>query len=294
MEARMVHDRIRDVRTRAGAVTVRVTGEGPPLVLLHSVAHDHHDWDGVVPTLSKFCQTIAVDWPGHGGSEMWRPPSSASARGMCEALVDVIDALNFPTALFMGNSVGGTASVRLAALRPERVRGLVLVDSGGFGGPTALVRAACWVQGREFVRRWTGMWFARSYLKIPGPQVNATLERIEASRRRPGFIEMDAAMWRSFGRKESDVTDIAPTVSCPTLIVWGKRDPVVRSRVEGRRARACIPHAKYVELDTGHVPFVEDTSAFLGAVVPFLEPLLARAEPDGRPGPQVQDGPEAS
>ncbi len=263
------------IETRAGKVAVELRGEGPPLVLLHSVAHDRHDYDAVMPSLAETFTTISVDWPGHGDSAMWAPPSSAGVGALCDALEDVVAALGLPPAIFVGNSVGGTASLRLAAHQPERVRGLVLVDSGGLGGRSALVRAACWVQGRTFIRRATGMAFARAYLKIPGPGVDAALARIAAQRLRPGFVEMDAAMWRSFGTPDADLTALASSVKCPTLIIWGKRDPVLRAHSDGKRVRRLLPHADYVELDTGHAPFLEAPAAFLSAVTPFLRTLAA-------------------
>jgi 3-oxoadipate enol-lactonase len=58
-------------------------------------------------------------------------------------------------------------------------------------------------------------------------------------------------------------------------VVWGRRDPVVRAAVDGAAVRAAIPHAEYVELDTGHAPFVEEPDAFLDAVLPFLASLHA-------------------
>jgi pimeloyl-ACP methyl ester carboxylesterase len=263
------------VSTRVGKVAVEVSGEGPPLVLLHGVAHDHHDYDAVIPGLSRAFRTIAVDWPGHGESDMCQPPRSATVGLLCDALEDVVAALDLPPAVLLGNSVGGTASVRLAARQPGRVRGLVLVDSGAFPGSSPLLRKAfCWVQGRELVRRTTGMAFARSYLKVEGTRTTDLLARLATARTRPGFIEMDAAMWRSFGTADGDLTELAPAVRCPTLVVWGKRDPVLRAKAEGTRTRQLLPHARYVELDTGHVPFVERPEAFLEVVLPFLSGFL--------------------
>jgi pimeloyl-ACP methyl ester carboxylesterase len=265
------------VSTRVGEVAVDVRGSGPPLVLLHSIGHDRHDWDAVRTTLAAHHRTVAVDWPGHGDSPMWREPRSASAGALVDALEDVVVALGLERAIFMGNSVGGTASVGLALRRPERVRALVLVDTGGFTGTSALVRAFCWLQGRELVRRFTGLAFARNYLKVRGPAVDGVLERLAEARTRPGFIEMDAAMWRSFGTGATDFSGKVGGLACPTLVVWGKHDPVLRARVEGHRVRSELPHAAWVELDTGHAPFVERPNAFLAEVVPFLGGLPAEA-----------------
>src|SRR5262249_19654277 len=143
------------------------------------------------------------------------PPSSAGVGLTCDVLEDVFAALDLAPAILMGNSVGGTASIRFAARHRARVRALVLVDSGGLPGISKALRGMfCWVQGRELVRRATGMSFARSYLKTRGPEVMAALSRLAIARERPGFIAMDAAMWCSFGTAEGDLSDLATTIRC--------------------------------------------------------------------------------
>lgn len=266
---------LRRIATRVGEIAVSVEGDqaSPPLVLLHSVAHDHHDFDAIVASLRRTHRTIALDWPGHGESAMPDDPSSTRVETLWTALDDVIDALSLPPAVFLGNSVGGGAGVHLAATRPERVKGLVLVDSSGFTQVSAVSRAACWVQGRELVRRSTGKAFARWYLKERGPLVDAVLARIDANRAREGFFAVDAAVWRSFGTPVNDLRQIARTVRTPTLLVWGAHDPVLPANRDGAEARAALPHAQWVELDTGHAPFVEKPDAFLAAMVPFLQSL---------------------
>jgi pimeloyl-ACP methyl ester carboxylesterase len=271
------------VSTRAGRVAVEAAGEGPPLVLLHSGTHDRHDYDPILPALAGRFRVLAVDWPGHGDSEMPAPPSSMSVGLLCDVLEDVVGALGLGPAVFVGNSVGGTASLRLAARRPGVVRGLVLVDSGGLVEQSALVRAFCWVQGRHVVRRRLGLPFARAYLKKQTSDVEASLTRMERALTRPAFVEMAAALWRSFGTAQNDLAEEARRIRCPTLIVWGKHDIVIRARVEGRRIREVLPHAGYVELDTGHVPFLEDPQAFLAATLPFLHALPATREDVGTP-----------
>jgi pimeloyl-ACP methyl ester carboxylesterase len=281
------------VSTRVGKVAVEIAGQGPPLVLLHSIGHDHKDYDAILPALTEHFRTIAVDWPGHGESEMWNPPSSATVGLLCDSLEDVVAGLDLAPVILMGNSVGGTASIRFAARHPEQTRGLVLVDSGGLSGISPALRGmVCWVQGRELVRRATGMSFARSYLKTRGPEVTALLSRLATARERPGFIAMDAAMWRSFGTAEGDLAELAPAIRCSTLIVWGKHDPVLRAGIDGKRTRELLAHARYVELDTGHVPFVEKPDAFLATVLPFLEAARSSSEQgvtasqlDSRPRP---------
>lgn len=263
------------IATSFGELAVDSQGSGPPIVLLHSGGHDRRDFDAVVPALAKRFRTLAVDLPGHGESAMFAPPRAASARAICAAVAELVAKLALPPAIFVGNSVGGSACFHLALQHPTRVKGLVLVSPSGVVEVSPVVRAFCWLQGRPFVRRHLGMAFARNYLTRRTPEAEALLARMKPRRNERAFIEMEAALWRSFGRKESHFGDDIRAIRCPTMLVWGRHDPVLRMAVEGKRARALLPHALWRELDCGHVPFVEDPQAFLDVTMPFLRDAFA-------------------
>jgi pimeloyl-ACP methyl ester carboxylesterase len=57
------------------------------------------------------------------------------------------------------------------------------------------------------------------------------------------------------------------------LLVRGTLDPVLPRFHEGRAARAAMPSARWVALETGHAPHAEHPTAFLAAVQPFLAQL---------------------
>ncbi|MFO0681090.1 MAG: alpha/beta fold hydrolase [Sandaracinus sp.] len=262
------------VPTRAGALAVESFGQGAPLLLLHSGGHDRHDYDGVVPALSRRFRVVTLDLPGHGDSA----PIDAEGFGVArilEGVGDAVRALDLPPALVFGNSVGGTAALHLAATMPARVRGLVLISTSGLVERTALARAFCRIQGIEWVRRHLGMAFARSYVKSPSPITDAILARMAVRRRDPGFVAREAALWRSFGQPESDLAPLVSRIACPTALVWGQRDPVLRAHVEGARARRLLPHARWVPMGSGHLPHAEEPAAFLAAIEPFLSELDA-------------------
>jgi pimeloyl-ACP methyl ester carboxylesterase len=258
------------IATSLGEIAVESHGSGPPLVLLHSGGHDRHDFDAVVPTLAKHFRTFAVDLPGHGASDMFRPPAIASAKGICAGVAELVAKLSLPPAIFIGNSVGGSACLHLALEQPEVVKALVLVSTSGLVELSPAVRAFCWLQGRAFVRRHLGMAFARRYLVRRTDEAAALLARMSERRKDAAFIAMEAALWSSFGREESHFGERASAVRCPAMLLWGRHDPVLRMRVEGKRARALLPHAAWRELECGHVPFVEDPKSFLEATMPFL------------------------
>lgn len=265
----------REVETRVGHVVVEERGEGTPLVLLHGAGHDRRDFAAIVPTLSRRFRTLAVDWPGFGESVVERP-ASLGASVLFDVLEDVVAGLALPPAVVLGNSVGGAAAVRLAARVPSAVRGLVLVDPGGFTARDWLVRAFCRVQGTPWVRRLTGGAFARSYLHRRSPPADDLLARLAAAT--PANHLAHAAVWRSFAEASASVEGEASQVRCPVLVVWGRHDPVLRLGREGVRVRAAFPDARFEVVDTGHVPFVEDPEGFLACVGSFLDGLRAPVE----------------
>ena len=128
-------------QTSTGPIAYDERGEGDPIVLLPSGAHDHHDYDELRALVPKRFRTISLDWPGHGSS----PPGHAPATAMrfADVVQELIEEAAPQGAIVVGNSVGGFAAARLAIRRPELVTGLVLIDTGGFIGRPPQVRFFC-------------------------------------------------------------------------------------------------------------------------------------------------------
>ncbi|MDB4968363.1 MAG: alpha/beta fold hydrolase [Myxococcales bacterium] len=262
------------MRTSFGEVAYEVRGQGPPMLLLCANGHDRHAFDAVMPELARRFRTVAVDWPGMGESPALTTTTPASAPMMADLIEELVAGLALGPAVIIGNSIGGFAALRLAARRPELVRALVVVNSGGFSPVNWFTRAFCWLKGQRWFTRLCGRAFAAAYLKQRNPHVADILARIDAARRRDDYLAVETAIWRNFPRPDNDVRAEAARVRCPTLLVWGRHDPVIRARVEGKIAQRAMPHASYVEIDSGHVPFAEAPEAFLGAALPFLAAAL--------------------
>ncbi len=262
--------------TRHGSLCYSVLGKGPPLFLLPANGHDARDFDAVRVKLAQSFQTIAVDWPGMGASAPLAQPDGASAFTFAEMLEDVVVALAREPALLVGHSVGGFASAHLAATRPELVRALILVDSGGFvplGRADALF---CRLKGTSWATRLGEGAFARFHTKRRNPDVAQMLARIERARRGRAYAATVAAVWRSFADPAHDLRPLASLIACPTLIVWGEADPVVPLAKARPAVAELLPTARFVALSTGHSPFAEDPPAFLATVLPFVAPFAAQ------------------
>jgi pimeloyl-ACP methyl ester carboxylesterase len=257
------------ISTRAGDVSYTVNGTGPPVVLLHATLHSGHDFDGIIPQLSLHYHTIAIDWPWHGDSAH---PSDLQATGplFADILEDIVNTLNLPPAVFIGNSVGGFAAARLAITHPEKVKGLVLVNSGGFVPWSLPLRTL----GRPFGVQWVSklimphmVW---KYMLPQNEQDKVIATEVSARAKTAEGSKVVASIWASFLSPEYDLRGRASEVKAPTLLVWGKRDPVVPVNV-GKATQEAIKGSRLEVLDTGHVVFASKPEEFLKLVEPFIE-----------------------
>ncbi|WP_165449523.1 alpha/beta fold hydrolase [Krasilnikovia cinnamomea] len=265
-------------------------GSGTPVLLLPANGHDSRDYAGVVPTLSGRNRVIAVDWPGFGRTPAPEPPGSASAGAFAAELAALVERLNLPAAHIIGNSIGGYAAARLAIEAPHRVRSLVLVSPGGFPVLGFGDRLFISLRGRPGVTRLINRRFASSYLHLRTPLTRQIIERA-TYRRGDVRAVIDAAIWRSFRDPDFDLRSLADQITAPTLVAWGRHDPVFGARARAQVARS-LPRASTITFDTGHVPFAEDPAAFLAEVQPFLDRVEGDAahargdQMDGRGGRQ--------
>jgi pimeloyl-ACP methyl ester carboxylesterase len=272
-------------------------GDGPVVVLLPSGAHTRRDYDPLRELLPAQLRTIALDWPAHGDSPPLgmdatatrpadragdperraaaHPAAPVTAMRFADLAEEAVAALAPQGAVLVGNSIGGFAAARLAVRRPELVRGLVLIDSGGFLAPSARVRAFCAVMGRPgFLRRIYPTFSAR-YMRARTDADRAARERAIATTRDRAGLAVVAGLWASFSSPEHDLRAAAASIAAPTLVLWGRRDPVIPLKV-GRAVAAAIPGAELSVFDTGHVPHTSDPEGVASVLAPFLARVLAR------------------
>jgi len=257
----------------AGTIAYDERGSGPAIVMLASGAHDRHDYDELRALLPESLRTIAFDWPAHGES----PPGSEPGTAMQLANVaeQVVEHLAPDGAIVLGNSVGGFSAARLAIRRPELVKGLVIVDGGGFAGAPPHVRAFCALMAKPRFLRAIYPAFSKRYMRSrTDADRRAQATGVATTRQDPGLRAV-AELWRSFSSPEHDLRRQAGAITAPTLVIWGKRDPVIPIRL-GRKIAQTIPSARLVELDSGHVPHTSEPQRFAAELLEFVGDVTAR------------------
>src|SRR5215470_1181179 len=110
-----------------GTVNAAETGEGPPLVLLHSLLSDRASFDRVVPPLSRSFRVITPELPGFGRSRAVDGGLAAIADRMAEM---VAEAAGGAGAIVLGNGYGGFVALQMAIRHPGIATRLILADCG--------------------------------------------------------------------------------------------------------------------------------------------------------------------
>jgi pimeloyl-ACP methyl ester carboxylesterase len=267
--------------TSVGALAYDVHGTGDPIVFLASGGHDRHDYDGLRELLPERFASIGVDWPGHGDSPAGSAP--ATELRLARAVEELLDSLTPTGAVLVGNSIGGNVAARVAIQRPELVKGLVIIDGGGFEGSRLTSRAFVALMSRPWFVRRVYRVFSWAYMR---PRTDADrrarASAIALTRANPGLRTV-TEMWNSFGLPEHDLRGDAGRIDVPTLLIWGRHDPVLPLRA-GETARESIPGSKLVVIDSGHLPHTTDPAAVAAELIAFAD-SAARAPRGDSPAP---------
>jgi 3-oxoadipate enol-lactonase len=96
------------------------------LLLIHGSGMSARSWTEQLQSLGPAVRVVAIDLPGHGEST---PTSEATVESYADAACRLLDALGTGSVFVAGHSLGGGVALALAARRPDRVKGLVLISS---------------------------------------------------------------------------------------------------------------------------------------------------------------------
>jgi pimeloyl-ACP methyl ester carboxylesterase len=238
-----------------------VHGSGPPLLLTHGYSSTSGMWLGQIAALSKHHKLVLWDMRGHGQSGY---PEDASAYSEALTVADMaalLDAVGAGQAIVGGLSLGGYMSLAFYRAHPERVRALLIIDTGpGFKKEDA----------RE-------AWNARALatadkLDREGLDVlkAATRERATANHRSARGLALAARGMLT--QRDAKVIELLPEIKVPSLIVVGADDAPFLAASDYMAAK--IPGAQKIVIPAaGHAVNIDQPQAFVDAVLPFLKNL---------------------
>ena len=245
----------------------------PALLLVHGFGASTDHWRKNIAYLQEQFQVWAIDLLGFGRSA--KPNREYSGNLWREQLHDFItEVIKQPTVL-AGNSLGGYASLCVAAAYPESTAGLILLNSAGpFTDATPesqqksssnkigkLVRSILlqpWASFLlfQYVRRKSTI---RKTLNKVYFNKSAVTEQLIEDIYRPssdvGAAEVFNAVFKTPQGEKVDI--LLGQMHCPLLLLWGEKDPWMDTRKRGSDFRVYYPQLTEYYLEAGHCPHDE-------------------------------------
>ncbi|HTL89940.1 MAG TPA: alpha/beta fold hydrolase [Leptolyngbya sp.] len=272
-----------DRYVQVGSVQTRYweAGQGKKtLILLHGAGGSAEFWYYNLPALARNHRVIAIDLVGSGKSD--KPTASYSLTYQAEFVQAFMTALSIEAAILVGHSMSGGVALQLALMAPERVEKLVLVGSFGLGRQislsarfTTLPLAVRSLQPTAKLMRSMLRHNVFDVNAIPEEWIRLRYSIFALPGRKDSLIQMARTNLCLQGVRESVYRSILaklPTVTAPTLIVWGKQDRIIPVN-HAYIAANYLPHAAPpLLLDRcGHYPHLEHSEQFNQAVLNFVQ-----------------------
>jgi pimeloyl-ACP methyl ester carboxylesterase len=259
---------------------VHVRDEGPrddpvPIVLLHGTGASLHTWDGWTKELVRERRVIRFDLPGFGLTGP-SPDGVYTIESYVDTVLAVADTLGVQRFVLAGNSLGGYVAWATAALHPQRVDRLILIDAAGYPYQSQSVPL-----GFRIARTPVLNVLMRDVL--PRSVVERSLRDVygDPSRVTPELVDRyfdlatrtgnrAALVARLDQTKPGSLAERIPGIQMPTLILWGGKDRLIPPELGERFARE-IHGSRLVVFDAlGHVPHEEDPERTVAVVLPFI------------------------
>jgi 3-oxoadipate enol-lactonase len=249
-----------------GMINATEYGDGPPLVLFHSLLSDRASFDRVIPKLAESFRVVVPELPGFGRSEAEDGGLAAVADRMADA---VRDCAGGEETIVLGNGYGGFVALQMAIDHPKIASKLVLADCG----------AAFSEPGRQAFRNMAAASKARGLSAI----TDVAMRRLFAADfqennpelmrdRREAFLRIDTGVFQEACEALAGL-DLRPRLSqvtVPVLVVVGEHDEATPPPMSHELA-AALPNARLIVLPgCAHVPQLQSPELFLDAIEAFL------------------------
>lgn len=271
-------DDIYYVHAQPGSQTSAVK---PALLLIHGFGASTDHWRKNIADLQQDFDVWAIDLLGFGRSG--KPDIAYSGDLWREQLLDFITQVIGKPAVLAGNSLGGYASLCVAAYSSEWVKGVILLNSAGpFSDSSDAKNQA--EDSPSVMTRIKQAWgtMLKNVLLHPWPSfvlfqytrrrstIRKTLEKVylDASAVTdqlvediyrpscdPGAAKVFASVFKA--KKGEPVDVLLQKMSCPLLTIWGEGDPWMNTRERGDRFRNYYPDVTEHYVQAGHCPHDE-------------------------------------
>jgi pimeloyl-ACP methyl ester carboxylesterase len=272
------------IRARDGIeLYVESHGDGTPILFSCGYSTTRENFRPQVgPLVAAGYRVLLWDYRGHGDSDAPEDPEAYSFDLVLDDLGRVLDWAAKPSghraegekAVLAGFSFGGAASLHFTLRHPERVRALVLIDTGpGFKNPEA--QAGWLAQVEKIATNLETKGFA-SFVesRAAATAIGRRPELPAAQHAARAIAKMSPRGVANFGRRVSGpipgCIDELARITVPALVVVGAEDDAYLRAADVMAAR--LPNARKVVIPrAGHVVSIEEPEALNAAILAFLK-----------------------
>lgn len=263
--------------TVAERLNARLTGPptARPMLFAHGFGCDQSMWRHVAPAFEDRYRVITIDLVGAGGSDLaaWDPQRYSRLEGYAGDIVDLIRELDLHETIFVGHSVSAMIGAVSQVMAPQRFSHLVMIgpspryiDDGSYLGGFSAEAIDELIES-----------LASNYLgwsKTMAPVIVGNPDRPQLGQELADvFCRMDPDIARVFARTTflSDVRDILPKVTAPTLVMQCSEDVIAPDEV-GRYVASRLPRSTLVQLRaTGHCPNLSAPEETITVIRDYLD-----------------------
>ncbi|HWD01468.1 MAG TPA: alpha/beta fold hydrolase [Amycolatopsis sp.] len=240
-----------------------------PLVLLHAFPLDARMWDPVRAPLAEHLRVITPDQRGFGRSLLPESDAEPSLDDAARDVVALLDRLELDRVVLGGCSMGGYLTLAVLRLAPERVAGLVLIDTKATADSPEAAENRLKVAERAEAEGITG-WLAEANLpNVLGP--GAAPEVVERVR---GYIDEQppaGVAWAARAmRTRPDSLAALREADVPGLVIVGEQDTLTPPSDASVTAGALADSTLVVLPGAGHLTPLEDPAGVVEAILGWL------------------------
>jgi 3-oxoadipate enol-lactonase len=242
-------------------------GSGPLVVLLHELGGSSKTWSSIQDDLAAqaFC-AVAPDLRGAGQSEV--PAEAYSLTNLGLDVLALIDTFGASSAFVIGLAAGGLVALQVAVTAPDRVRGLVLLDT-----PLRVSKeSAAYIRRRAEKVRVEGMHavvdvsMSRSF----PPQIQVDRRVTDAYRARFLMNSPLGYALASLAIADADFNTTVRTLNIPALVLVGEHDQIF-TPAQVRELADALPQATFhVIPGAGHFPLLQKPDLVREHLATFL------------------------
>ncbi|MGH7519167.1 MAG: alpha/beta fold hydrolase [Gemmatimonadales bacterium] len=254
-------------------------GDGPALVLLHTLRTQLDMFQRVIPELAKRFRVYALDYPGHGYSDI--PRADYTAEYFIAAVARFLDAIGVEDAMLVGESIGANIALVLAARRHPRVARVIAINPYDYAAGRGLRRGSAVanvllglapvpVLGATLLRFRHPILERKIFeggVRRPASLPAELASEMSAVGNRPGHYRAFLSLVRHWPSWEAVRSEYG-TIDRPVLLVYGEHDWSNAAEREANR-RAIPGNRSLTVRDAGHFLSLEAPDELTRAVTAF-------------------------